>query len=133
MNDPKLSEIRRVTLCYQEGAPVSYLVHQSEVDTFVEASKRLHFKPGKNPHNGGETAKVWRITVAKMESLGPFWWTVPDLGRNGDPAGAQIIDGGNERTVFTDEEYVARLHAEEAEQEAAHYRAQERKARSAAI
>ena len=80
--DPKMSELRKVTLYYREGgAPASYLIRESEVDTFIEASKRLHFRPGKNPHNNEQAAKVWQITVARLEMRGPFWWTVPDLQR----------------------------------------------------
>jgi hypothetical protein len=131
--DPRLSEIRQVTLNYVGGSPASYLIHKSEVDAFVEASKRLHFYPGKNPHNGEEAAKVWQITVAKMEMRGPYWWTVPDLQNNGDPAGAHIIDGAVGRPVFTDEATVARWEAERAESEAAYYREREREAKSRSI
>lgn len=127
--DFPLSAVRKVTLSWIGGAPSSFLVAESDVNTFIEATKRLHFKPGRNPHNNAECAKIWRITVSKMEMRGPFWWTVPDLQKNGDPRGARIIDGGIDKEVWVDEEYVARLNAEEAEAEAAHYRAIERKAR----
>jgi hypothetical protein len=126
-----LSDVRQVTLHYVSGAPVKYLVLASEVERFVEASKRLHFNPGKNPHNGVETAKVWKITSAKLEFRGPFWWTVPDLQNNNDPAGARIIDSAREEQLFIDHETVNRWHAEEAEAEAAMYRERERQAREA--
>lgn len=127
-----LSDIRQVTLCFVGGTPTSYLIPVTEVDAFVSATKRLHWKPGRNPHNNEEAAKVWKITVAEMKMRGPFWWTVPDLQNNDDPAGAHIIDGGVGRTVFVDEELVARWDAEQAEEEAAHYRGLEKAARAAA-
>lgn len=126
--DFPLSTIRKVTLYWVESMPTSFLVAESDVDTFVEATKRLHWKPGKNPHNGEECSKIWRLTVARMEMRGPFWWTVPDLQNNGDPRGSRIIDGGNEKVVWTDEEYINRQRAEEAEAEAEYYRKLERKA-----
>lgn len=125
----QLSDIRQVTLCFVGSTPTSYLIPAAEVDTFVAAAKRLHWKPGKNPHNGEEAAKVWQITVSKLEQRGPFWWTVPDLQNNGDPRGAHIIDGGVGRVVFQDEELTNRWEAERAEEEAAHYRAKEKQAR----
>lgn len=127
-----ISDVRKVTLYYIGRSPAFYLIAAAQVDTFVEASKRLHWKPGKNPHNGEEAAKVWKITVAELEARGPYWWSVPDLQNNGDPNGAQIIDGGTERTAFVDEEYIARCNAEEAEAEAEFYREQERAARKKA-
>lgn len=130
MTDLMLANVRKVTLYWIERMPTSFLVAEADVETFVEATKRLHWKPGRNPHNNEECSKVWRITVAKMELRDPFWWTVPDLQQNDDPRGARIIDGGIDRAVWTDVEYVNRLHAEEAEAEAEHYRALERKARS---
>jgi hypothetical protein len=129
--DFPLSSVRKVTLHWIERMPTSFLVAESDVNTFIEATKRLHWKPGRNPHNNVECSKVWQITVATMELRGPFWWTVPDLQKNDDPRGARIIEGGIDRAVWTDEEYVNRLRAEEAEAEAEHYRELERKAREA--
>jgi hypothetical protein len=123
----ELSEVKQVTLHYVGSAAAKYLVLADELDRFVEASKQLHFDPGRNPHNNVEAAKIWRITVADLEFRGPFWWTVPDLQNNDDPRGARIIDGGTERNAFIDLETVNRWHAEEAEQEAEHYRAQQRR------
>ncbi len=129
--DFPLSTIRKVTLHWVESVPTSFIVAESDVNTFVEATKRLHWNPGRNPHNNGECSKIWRLTVAKMEMRGPFWWTVPDLQRNGDPRGARIIDGGIDRVVWEDEEHIARVQAEEAEAEARHYRDMERRAQEA--
>lgn len=130
--DFPLSAVRKVTLYWVETAPTSFLVAESDLNTFVEATKRLHWKPGRNPHNNAECSKIWRITVAKMKMRGPFWWTVPDLGNNDDPRGARIIDGGIEKVIWADEEHMNRLRAEEAEAEATHYRELEHKARSLA-
>ncbi len=130
--DAKLSDVRKVSLHWIEGAPTSYFVLSAEVSTFVEASKRLHWRHGINPHvkdRDNTCAKLWRISAAVLEFQGPFWWTVPDLQKNDDPRGARIIGGGKEETLFIDEEYVARCEAEEAEAEARHYRKQEAEAR----
>lgn len=127
----KLEHLRQVTLDYVGGSASKYLVLASEVDRFVEASKRLHWQPGINPHvtdRDARTSKIWRITVAKLELRGPFWWTVPDLQNNGDPAGAHIIDAGIGKTVFVDKSYIAECRAEEAEAEARHWREQVRSA-----
>lgn len=124
-----ISDIRKVTLFYIDGTPASFFVPAAEVDRFVEASKRLHWKPGCNPHNGSKTAQAYQITVATMGLRGPFWWTTPDLQNNCDPAGARIIDVDKERTVWIDEEYFARCEAEQAEDEARHWRAREAEAR----
>lgn len=97
-----LSDIRKVTLSFYGTEPRSYLIHKDEVDRFVAASKRLHFLPGKNPHNGAETANLWQISVAELEMRGPYWWTTPNLARNDDPAGARIIEGGAQVVAFID-------------------------------
>lgn len=121
----QIDDVRKVTLEFVKGPSSSHLIPADEVDRFVEASKRLHWKPGINPHvrdRDNRASKIWRISVAKLELRGPFWWTVPDLQNNGDPAGARIIDAGVGKTVFVDEAYVARCRAEEAEAEARHWR-----------
>lgn len=127
--DFPLSTIRKVTLYWIKGAPTSFLVAESDVTTFIEATKRLHWQPGRNPHNNVECSKIWQLTVSRMEMRGPFWWTTPDLHKNDDARGARIIDGGSEKVVWTDEEYTNRMRAEEAESEAKHLRKLERKAR----
>jgi hypothetical protein len=130
--DLRLSEICRVTLNFIDSKPTSYLIPAAEVERFVEASKRLHWRPGRNPHNGVHAALIWQITVAELKLHGPFWWTTPDLQNNGDPAGAHTIDGYLDKVVWEDREYIARCEAEQAEAEAAHWREEERKARETA-
>lgn len=56
----------------------------------VTATKKLHHKPGINPHNKGETAKIGAILSQPLEATGPYWWSTPDLQNNGDPRGAKI-------------------------------------------
>lgn len=107
MADPRLSEIRKVELSFRDSSPSSYLIHVSEVATFVEATKRLHFNPGKNPHNGNETSKVYKITVGKLNFEGPYWWCGPDLGTKPGATGARIIDNYAGEIVFIDEKYVS--------------------------
>lgn len=113
MTDIHLSTVRQVTMYFVSGGWTSYLMAQSDVDVFIEASKRLHWRPGRNPHNGVEAAKIWRISVAEFVITGPFWWSTPDLQNNHDPRGASIIQWGPERYAWTDEEYLARLNPEE--------------------
>jgi hypothetical protein len=125
----RVSEIRKVTLNYVKSPPSTYLIPAAEVERFIEASKRLHWRPGVNPHNGNSTARIWQITVAELKFQGPYWWTTLGLQTNGDPAGAHIVDGYLEKSAWIDEEYVARCEAEEAEAEAAHWRSKERAAR----
>jgi hypothetical protein len=66
----------------------SYVVHESQVDTFVQAQKTLHFEPGINPHTQGRTQPIGRIRIRTFEASGPFWWSTPDLQENRDPKGA---------------------------------------------
>lgn len=115
LGDPKLSEMRQVELHYIDRAPDKYLVHQCEVRKFVEASKRLHFKPGKNPHNGAKCPKIFQITVSRLRPTGPFWWTTPDLQNNHDPNGARVFNGdyGPRETAFIDQATVDQWRAEE--------------------
>lgn len=118
--DLKLSDIRKVEVHWVEGRPsTSYLIHVDEIDKFVEATKRLHFKPGINPHQtdrkARKCAKIWRIDVQKLVFKEPYWWTTPDLGVSGKMVGARIIDGeivGAEE-AFIDQAYVDRINAEE--------------------
>lgn len=103
----KLSQVRRVTLHWRRAGPfdarTSYLIPTNEVEKFIEASKQLHFNPGRNPHNGRKTRRIWRITVAELDLHGPFWWTTPNLRENYDPVGAHTIDSYHECEVFVDQ------------------------------
>ena len=131
MNDILLSDVRQVTLYFVTGPAATHMVLASELDRFIEASKQLHFRPGKNPHNGASAAAIYQIGVAPLKLEGPYWWATPGLGENGDLSGARVIDGYSERTVWRDEVYFARLAAEEAEAEAKHFRELEHEALAA--
>jgi hypothetical protein len=100
----RLSDMRVVRL-YFDDTFRDHVVHKSEVDKFVEASKRLHVDPGVNPHRPpgeGKTARINRITVGSFQTTGPFWWTTPDLQNNRDPVGATIYQSDyNEVTVWS--------------------------------
>lgn len=93
LGDPRISEMRQVVIHYRNLRPSTYLIHQCEVERFVEASKQLHSDPGLNPHNGNLCAKVWKITVTPVRATGPFWWTTPGLQNNDDPRGAHVFNG----------------------------------------
>lgn len=99
------ADLRVVTLDYVEGGAVSHIVLQEHVATLVEASKRLHFAPGVNPATGEATARIWRIRVAELRAGGPYWWSTPNLGNNGQPDGALIINEGIFTTAWIDEDH----------------------------
>jgi hypothetical protein len=89
--DPNLSDLRKVTLYFDNGSNASHIVIAGHLDEFIEATKRLHVSPGINPHNNQKTSEVIYITVDSLEMTGPFWWTTPTLNSNGDPAGAMVV------------------------------------------
>lgn len=66
------------------------IVHQSQVETLLEAMLKLHFEPGINPHNGKKAAELMEVRVAEPQIGEPLWWTSPSLGSK-DPAGARIV------------------------------------------
>lgn len=88
-----VADIRVVSLHWVGGSPTNYFVHKDEVAAFVEASRRLHFDPGVNPANGHKTSRIYQIDVEELLFDGPYWWTVPSLDGNDDPAGARILCG----------------------------------------
>ena len=67
--------------------PSEHIVAQGDVEKFVTASLELH--------GGGRRAElVQYITTQPLRPRGPFWWSTPGLGDNGDPSGAVIWDWG---------------------------------------
>lgn len=96
-----LSDLRNVLLIFTNSpsSPSNFIVHKDEVDRLVEVCIKLHHSPGKNPHNGGDTAKIERIFVEEgLEPKGPYWWSTPDLKKNDDPNGASVF-GWTKRTL----------------------------------
>jgi hypothetical protein len=130
-------QIRKVGLYWCEpSAPTYHLVPTNEVETFVKATKELHWRPGINPHvkdRDPAASKIWKITSAPLELKGPFWWTVPGLGKNDDPNGAHIIDGWDEEILFIDRHYIAKCEADAAEENAAALRQRERELATDAV
>lgn len=101
----RITPITKIELHWVGGRTTEYLVPANEVPAFVQATQRLHFSPGINPHTGGATIKIWKITSRSMNVGGPYWWTTLELHHNDDPAGARIIGFDNHETVlFLDEE-----------------------------
>lgn len=93
--------LRQVTLHWRKGEPSTHIVSESDFAKFLEATLELHHDPGINPHNGGETSRVVKITSRSLRPDGPFWWTVPGLKENFDPKGAKIwMWTLNEETVW---------------------------------
>lgn len=99
-NDYPISQLALVKITFYHvsdngncipSTPMVRYMHQSQVDTFIEATVRLHHSPGINPHNGAETAKLWEIKVAGLqEDTVSYWWCNPDLKSNGSAQGAQL-------------------------------------------
>jgi len=98
--DPRLSELRQVTVAYEDGGHADYIVLADEVDRFIEATRRLHVDPGVNPHNGNPARRAVRISLSHLTMRGPFWWTSPEL-RSGAAAGAHVIDADRTDIVFS--------------------------------
>lgn len=96
LKDIKLTDIKIVTLYFEDGSIREHMMHVSQMDAFIAATENLHMHPGTNPHNNRKTKAVETITVAPLELAGPFWWTTPDLMNNDDPAGAILIQKGTE-------------------------------------
>jgi hypothetical protein len=91
--DLPLNQFRCVRVTSLDGRSDSeYVVHESQVATFIEAQKNLHFEPGVNPHTGGVTQRIGRIQVLSYKAQKPRWWSTPDLMENDDPAGATVFE-----------------------------------------
>lgn len=94
--DFRISELRVVTLTHHNNGKRSeyqarHMMHESQVEIFVQATIKLHHSPGYNPHNGVKTDNLWEIKVSKVETeVESYWWCVPDLQNNRDPKGAQL-------------------------------------------
>lgn len=99
--DPRISEIRKVVLIFEDGHFQDYMIHENEVKRFVEACTKLYYDPGINPHTNGATKKLRRIDVAAFSFMGPFWWSTPDLLENHNPRGARVLDERNRHVVFS--------------------------------
>jgi len=98
------ADLRIVSLDWKNGGTTEHIVIAAQLDVFIEACKRLHFNPGVNPHNGAETAHIWRLRVAEMRAYGPYWWARPQLGVTPSD-GAFTLHGGISRTVWRDENH----------------------------
>lgn len=73
-----------------------HMMHESQVETFVAATIKLHHTEG-NPHlpvMGTPPLKLdnlWEIrTTSVAINTTSYWWCVPDLQKNNDPKGAQL-------------------------------------------
>lgn len=73
-------------------SPTEHIVAEGDVDKLVTASLELH--------ENGRGTPVQYITTQPLRPRGPYWWSVPGHGRNGDPAGAVIWGWGYEQRVW---------------------------------
>lgn len=92
MNDHPVSELKavKVVLKREDGSLFEqiYMMHQSQVNTFLIAQWKLHHHPGINPHNGKKTTPLWEMRVAPFESTVSYWWCSTEL--KPESGGAQI-------------------------------------------
>lgn len=75
-------------------SPTEHIVAEGDAEAFVTASQELH------GGDGGRAAPVQYITTQSLRPRGPFWWSTPGLGDNGDPSGAVIWDWGQMQRVW---------------------------------
>lgn len=99
------TDLRYVRMDFRKGRSTTHIVLADELDTFIEACTRLHYSPGVNPVTSVETARIWRLSVAELMAGGPYWWSTPNLGDNGQECGALIVNEGIFRDVWRDETY----------------------------
>lgn len=97
MKDFPISQLALVSVFFWHEEPDKRVVspvrihymHEDQVDTFVQATIRLHHEPGINPHNEAPTARLWEITVNGLETeTKTYWWCHPDL--RGSTGGAKL-------------------------------------------
>ena len=100
----KITAITKIERHWVGGETALDFIPESEVARFVTACIRLHHTPGINPHTGGEARKIWKIVAHDMNVRGPFWWSTPDLQKNGDPNGARIVAWSLSRELFVDKD-----------------------------
>lgn len=111
--DTPLRDLRKVILYFQEqgiiGSPIAHLVHKDYVQDLVEASVKLHYSPGRNPHNGEKTSRLYYIECNQLLPDTVPWWGVPDLTSEGPVAIAteRGFDKHSEWRVWTSPEWEA--------------------------
>ncbi|MFH1315273.1 MAG: hypothetical protein ABIH67_02635 [Candidatus Uhrbacteria bacterium] len=92
MAQASLDHIVSVTVVYDDDDYNEYLMIDSDLDTFVAATKKLHNDPWVNPFDGREATKVAAIYVS-YPRIDQFWWSAPSLQAD-DPAAAFLITWG---------------------------------------
>lgn len=88
----KLSDVRIVRLLWSDDSPATdYFTTVLDMDKMVEATTKLHFNPGFNPHNNCPTSKIDGIDILMFKEHASFWWTNPDL-KNENEDGAKLLE-----------------------------------------
>lgn len=105
--DVMAKDLRVVTLCFHHGRDEEYIVHREQMQTLIDASIKLHFDPGINPHSLVEAAKIYAIKVARLRAYGQYWWTKQNLGTDKTEDGAFTISAGVGRIVWRDDGFSA--------------------------
>jgi hypothetical protein len=90
-SSPSKDDVYQVELDYGDHSK-TYFVSFENVHKFILASARLHYYPGVNPHNGGQTVRIKEIRINKLQVTGPYWWSAPDLKENFSPGGAVMLE-----------------------------------------
>lgn len=93
-------EIKKVTVTFEDKSQSEFLILDSELECFIKANVRLHYKPGKNPHAHGQVTKIISIAVSDLKPTGPYWWSTPNLKDNYNKRGARIWNWGEAKEVW---------------------------------
>jgi hypothetical protein len=80
MKDYPISQLRMVTLRFKSGHIRTHMCHESQVDTLVKASIKLHVD---------RLSNVWEIRVDRLNlETRTYWWCSEELKIS--PNGAQL-------------------------------------------
>src|SRR4051812_26779763 len=90
-DDPRISEVRKVTLYYVDGTRDEFIIPTSQINKFVIASVKLYATSGLNPYCHIMTSKLCKIISTTLRLRGPFWWSTPDLEDDDNPDGAKVF------------------------------------------
>lgn len=119
ISDLKVGDIVNVHLRFEKGPLQKHIVPKSDLETFIEAHKRLHHDPGVNPTSREKTAALQEVIVAPFRLDGPYWWTNPDLKSKDANKGAQMLefDYLNSESVWRSPAYIEQRRQEDADED----------------
>lgn len=123
--DFPISQLRLVDVLMRGNhIPSTYMMHESQVETFIKATIRLHHTHG-NPHTKSNPENLWEIRVDQLTvEAKSYWWCCEDLQNNNDPKGAQLnhsVHSPRSRRVWAHPDLIAEEKKRRAEEEQAEY------------